>query len=86
MRVKKVKVVSNWRQCWKWFSVQSMAINTAVVVAWATLPEEFKQSFSPNLVAVISSIVFVLGVVGRLIDQEYQQPTIQEDDCNGHNQ
>lgn len=84
MLKKKIKLVKNWRHCWKWLSVHFMAINTAIIVTWATLPEEFKQSFDAKHVAGVSFVVFVLGVIGRLIEQKPNQPTDQEVEGDEH--
>jgi hypothetical protein len=74
----KLKLVDDWRQCWRWVSVHCMAINTAILGTWAMLPEEFKQSFDARTIAFAAVIVSVLGIAGRLIDQYPKNKTTDE--------
>lgn len=65
-----MKLVENWKEAWKWFSVQ--AISLAFI--WEALPDETKETFFllvPNTVEPhVTSILLGLAVLGRLIDQK----------------
>lgn len=65
-----MKLVSDWKQAYKWISVNCMTIAAAVQGAWVYIPEDLKTSAPRNLVTIITVSLLVLGVVGRIIDQE----------------
>lgn len=63
----KLKLVEDWRQAWKWLSVQL----SAGIVLWLSLPPDTQASivgglFPPERVPLVLA---VLVVVGRLIQQ-----------------
>jgi hypothetical protein len=64
-----MKIVEEWRQSWRWLSVQVPALNTAFLGTWALLPEKFQDSLPLPYVLGIAIALLVLGVAGRLIDQ-----------------
>lgn len=71
-----MKFVENWKQAWRWFSVQ--AIGLAFV--WETLPQETKEAlfvlvpdaFEPH----VTSILLVAAVFGRVVDQQKVKPDV----------
>jgi hypothetical protein len=65
----KPKLVPDWRQAWRWFSVQSMALAGAVQATWVMIPEDMREAVPGAWVAGITAGILVLGVIGRLIDQ-----------------
>lgn len=66
----KLKLVSDWRQSWRWLSIQLPALNTAFLATWALLPSKFQDALPVNMVLWIALALIVLGVIGRLIDQK----------------
>jgi H+/Cl- antiporter ClcA len=64
-----VKLVDDWRNALKWFSVNVHAANVAFLVTWANLPQKFQDSLPLPWVIGIAVGLLVLGVVGRLVDQ-----------------
>lgn len=65
-----MKLVPNWQKAWKWFSVQAMVLSGAVTVAWAELPSDLRDTLPEWLGTALAAGILVLGVVGRLVDQE----------------
>jgi hypothetical protein len=65
-----MQLEKNWKKSWKWFSVQALVLAASLQTAWAALPEDMKGSLSPGLVSGLTIGVLVLGVIGRLINQE----------------
>jgi di/tricarboxylate transporter len=61
--------ITNWREAWKWFSVQFLAIIAIIPIVWATLPPEahamIPAEWRPWLVGALA----LAGIVGRLVDQ-----------------
>ena len=64
-----MKPVEDWKRCWKWFSVQIPALNTAFLVTWVALPAKFQDALPIPWVIGIAIVLIVLGVAGRMIDQ-----------------
>lgn len=69
MKLKKPKPVSDWRQCWRWLSVQFPALNLAFLGTWTALPPKFQEVLPMQWVLGIAAALIVVGVLGRLLDQ-----------------
>lgn len=65
-----MKLVSDWKSSWRWFSVFVPTINVAFIATWATLPARFQDAIPEQWVVGAAVMLIVLGVVGRLIDQD----------------
>lgn len=70
MKIKKPRLVGDFRSAWRWFSVQIPALNAAFLATWAALPEKFQSVLPVSWVIGIAVALVVLGVAGRLIDQK----------------
>jgi len=68
--MKNPKLVPDWRQSWKWFSTQAMTLAVAIQGAWMFIPTEMKDSLPKDLVSYATMILLVLGVAGRLVNQD----------------
>jgi hypothetical protein len=64
-----MKFVENVNQCWKWFSVQAMAIAVAIQGTWPMIPPEMKETIPSNAVHAITAVLLVAGIVGRTVKQ-----------------
>ena len=64
-----MKPVKNWRQSWRWFSVQAMALQGAVAGAWLAVPDDMRNAVPADWLAIAAVVLTALGVAGRLIDQ-----------------
>ncbi len=73
-----MKLKTDWRSAWRWYSMQAMALATALIGAWAALPDEWRQSVPEGLVQGITLVTLALGMVGRLLTQD--PPTQGGDD------
>ena len=62
-------MIAEWRQAWRWFSMQAMLLSGAVQAAWVALPADLKQYLPSWLGLVLSLSVLVLGLGGRLVRQ-----------------
>ena len=68
--MKKPKLVHDWKRAWRWFSVQAMIASTAILSTWAVLPADMKAKLPDELGLYAAIATLVLGVAGRLVDQE----------------
>lgn len=64
-----MKLIKNWRQAPKLFSVQAQAVAMAILGTWAAMPDDWKLMINPRVVYGLAIITLVAGVLGRLIDQ-----------------
>ncbi len=67
--MKKIRLVSDWRRAWRWYSVNCPMLAAALLGAWAALPEAMQSAFTPGQLQCMAIGLIVLGVGGRLIDQ-----------------
>jgi len=65
-----MKLVSDWKRAWRWFSVQAMAVAAAIPLVWMSLPPELKGSISDDWLPWIASAVAVAGILGRVVEQD----------------
>ncbi len=68
-----MKVVSNARSAWRWFSVQAAAVVALIPVAWAQLPPETQALIPDQYRPWAITVVAVAGILGRLIDQSSEK-------------
>jgi len=69
-----MRLVDDWKHCWKWLSMHFMVIATAIPPAWAVIPADLQATIFPEYVAIATAIAAACGIIGRLIDQPQQQP------------
>jgi protein-S-isoprenylcysteine O-methyltransferase Ste14 len=64
-----MKLVHDWKQAWRWFSVQALALVALLPVVWPSLPPQVTawvpEEWRPWVVVIIA----IGGIAGRLIDQ-----------------
>lgn len=70
MKKRRLHLVKDWKQAHRWFSVQAMALSTAVLATWAVLPEDLKAGIPAGWVTAIACGLLIVGILGRLIDQK----------------
>ena len=63
-------LVENASSWWKMFSMQAQVINTALLVSWQTLPTTLQTILPVEYLLVISVILLVLGMIGRMVKQD----------------
>lgn len=64
-----MKLVEDWKQAWKWFSVQALAALVILPTVWAALPADAKSFLPDGAEPWILAALALAGVIGRLIDQ-----------------
>lgn len=76
-----MKLIDNWKEAWKFWSVQLGVLGTVVtsvllaspdaaMVAWSTFPEEFKQFIPPHWMPMIGVGIFACSMIARVIQQQ----------------
>lgn len=69
-----MKLIPDWRQSWRWLSVQSMGFVTVLLTAWAAIPADLKDNLPTWLVPGFAVSCLLLGIFGRLIVQKKKKP------------
>lgn len=62
-------LVDDWKESWKWVSVQAMGLSIALQSVWLAIPDEIKNSTNKKIVNIITIAILVLGAIGRLVKQ-----------------
>ena len=65
-----MQLIPNIKQAWKMFSIQAQALNAALLVSWQSLPSSFQTVLPVQYLLIIAVVLLVLGVVGRVIQQD----------------
>ncbi len=66
---KKVKLVDDWKNAWKWISVHAMLLAASIQGAWTQLPDDLKASLPNHLVSYSTVALLILGIIGRILKQ-----------------
>jgi hypothetical protein len=64
-----MKLVEDWKQAWKWFSVQAMGFSVILLGAWEVLPSDLKATLPEDLVRLLAIGLLSLGIGGRMVQQ-----------------
>jgi hypothetical protein len=67
-----MKLVENWKEAWKWFSVQAV---TAAFV-WEILPAETKALVPDVIEPHLTAFFLVVAAIGRVVDQQKQAQNV----------
>lgn len=70
-----MKIIADWRQAWRWYSVNCPALAVALLSAWAALPEAMQATFTPGELKAAAIFLIALGIGGRFVDQQKKVPT-----------
>ena len=66
MRVPLIDNAGDWR---KMLRVQAQLLGSALVGAWMILPDAWKATISPKVMALTALVCFGAGIIGRRIKQ-----------------
>lgn len=64
-----IRLVPNWKSCWRWISINCMVIATAIQGTWIYIPDDMRAQVPHNIVHLLTILMLVLGLAGRLIQQ-----------------
>jgi len=82
-RVPKVKIVHDWRNGWRWLSVQLMAISAAIQFGAGSLPPWLHDAVPVGWWKYLSGGALVCAIVARFIRQNLEQETAPTQPDNG---
>ena len=62
-----MKLVSDWRDLWRWSSTHVVLAASVIPVAWVNLPQEFKDSIPQEYMPYIGGVMmFAAFIVARV--------------------
>lgn len=64
-----MKLVSDWKDCWRWWSVRFYAALAVVPVVWSSMPDDVKAYIPTEWQPWIVVAMATAGFAGRLVDQ-----------------
>ena len=65
-----MRLIYNWREAWKWFSVQFLAVLGLLPLVWGSLPDDAKAFLPEGYGPWVLTTLAVCGILGRIIDQK----------------
>ena len=71
-KVKRKRLVSEWRSAYKWLSVQIMAVIVGAQTAMAAMPQ-LHEYINDRLWHGIMGVLAVAAILGRLVNQTRQK-------------
>jgi anti-sigma-K factor RskA len=69
-----MKLIENWRDAWRFYSVQALAVIAALPIVWASLPPEWQAEVPGEWIKVMVVVVAVSGILGRVLQQPNVEP------------
>lgn len=69
-----MNLVYDWREAWRWFSVQALAIIAVLPIVWPALPADVRAWVPPEWQPWILVALAIGGIAGRLVDQNKAPP------------
>jgi len=67
-----MKLVSNWKDSWKMWSMRIFFAITTLPLIWASIPEDLKPALAESQKVWIIVILGLAGMVVRNIDQGFE--------------
>ena len=64
-----VKLVDDWKNFWKWWSVRITTVLAVIGPVWLSLPPELQDDLPVELLPYVSPVVLMSIVVARVLDQ-----------------
>jgi hypothetical protein len=80
-----MKLVDDWKQAWKWLSVNCMAVAGAIQCTWLAIPDDMRSSVPPALVHWLTLTLLIAGIAGRLIRQDKPEDKGDDHHDRGYN-
>ena len=64
-----MKLIPDWKKAHRFVSVQAMSLAAALQGAWMFMPGDLRAVLNAKLVAIVSLVLLIVGIAGRVIDQ-----------------
>lgn len=64
-----MKLIDNWKQFPKMFSVQAQAITLTLLSFWGIFPDDLKAVIPKEYLLPLACGLLILGIIGRVVKQ-----------------
>jgi hypothetical protein len=64
--MRKPNLISNWKECWKWLSVNCMVAAATLQAVWMGIPDDLRQALPKETASGITIALLALGFYGRI--------------------
>lgn len=68
----RINPVEDWRDSWRWISVNCMILAGSVQGAWMAIPDDLRSSIPPYTASLATVFLLIIGIIGRLTRQGYK--------------
>ena len=71
-----MKLIDDIRGAWRHYSTQALAMGAALQGVWVAFPDDLKAALGPDAVVVVAkvtAVILVLGLLGKFVDQSHDQ-------------
>lgn len=65
-----MKFIADWKESWRWFSMQALALLAILPMVWVALPPDLKSHLPESWGPWVLFALAIGGGIGRLIDQK----------------
>jgi hypothetical protein len=65
-----VKLIDEWKNAWRFLSVQIPAAGAAITLAWSQLPADWKSAIPTWMITVCVVLFFIAAIAGRFVSQK----------------
>lgn len=72
-----MKLVRDWKQAWRWLSVNCMVLAATIQGAWMAIPDDLRAAMPIWLGSATTIVLLVLGVAGRLVHQPVKDKDVE---------
>lgn len=60
------KLIDNWKEAWRWMSVNCMTGAAALQAAWLAMPDDLRASLPNHFMSITTMGLLFMGLFGRL--------------------
>lgn len=61
-----MKLIDDWKNAWRWASINCMALAASVQGAWMYIPDDLRDNVPHHLASAITLVLLALGIIGRI--------------------
>lgn len=63
------RLVPNWKECHRWYSVRAQALGVAILATWQVVPDDLRSAAPHWLQVTVLVLILLAGIGGRLVEQ-----------------
>lgn len=68
-----MRLVDDWKQAYRFASVNCMALATAIQGAWMSLDDDMRSQLPKDAIHIATIAILIAGITGRMVKQSSPQ-------------